>query len=461
VINFLRKYRFVAASVLVAAATMMGAYWWESLGHRGVSLFFIAALLCIGAVLGQNAAIFGALLAFASYKYFLVEPRHSFVTHPPDILAFIVFLLVALLVGGLSGRLSDWARAATERTWELQRLLNVSKDLAATISPEDAAAHTLSHLDGIVPSPRLTLHAAGAHTPSAEHPSDGRLSLRTARGELGVLDFDGDMLAPKRRELVEALMEISAIAIERATLLQEITKARVISEREALRTAMLSSLSHDLRTPVATILASSSTLANPDTRISTGQKHDIALAIQEEAQRLNRYIGNLIEMTRLQSGAINLREELFEPRDILDAVLDRNKSRIGGRTIVRDYQPRTHLILADPVLVEQALTNVLDNALSYTMAPAQITMGVAQAGQNVTLFIEDDGPGIPADEQTLIFERFFRGKNAGGAVNGLGLGLSVVRGIVDAFGGSVAVVSPVRDGRGVRVSLNFPAAKQD
>jgi len=452
--EFLRRHRFVVVAITIAAATMCGHYWWETLGHRGVSLFFIAALLCIGAGLGQNAAIFGALLSFACYKYFLVPPVHTFVMHAPDLLAFTVFLSVALLVGGLSGRLSDRAHAATERSWELARLLNASKDLSATLTPEDAAARTLAHLDRISPGVRLTLHQDGGAAPAGAD----EMPLRTVRGDLGVLEFVSP-LSQQRRELAEALIESGAVAMERAALLQEITQARIVSEREGLRTAMLSSLSHDLRTPVATILASSSTLADPASRLNAEQKQDIAVAIQEEAHRLTRYISNLLEMTRLQSGAINLRKELFNPRDIVDAVLDRNKSRIEGRTITRDYQRNATLIVADPVLLEQALNNVLDNALIYTPTDSTIVIGAVRTLNGVEIFIEDDGPGIPADEQPLIFERFFRGKNSGGAVNSVGLGLSVTRGIVEAFDGAIAATSPVRGGRGARISLTFPAAQ--
>lgn len=456
-IPFLRRHRFIAASAAIALATKGGDLWWESLGHRGVSLFFIAALLCIGALLGQNAALYGAVLAFACYKYFLVPPVHSFAMHAPDILAFTVFLLVGLSVGGLAGRLSDRAHAATERSWELARLLNASKDLSAAITPEDAAARTLAHLDRISPGAHLTLHEP-AQAP--ESIGGDAIALGATRGALGVVQF-GSALSPKRRALAEGLAEIAAIAMERAALLQEITQARVISEREGLRTAMLSSLSHDLRTPIATILASSSTLADAASRLGPAQKQDIALAIQEEAQRLNRYIDNLIEMTRLQSGAINLRKSLFDPRDILDATLDRNKARCAGRALVKDYARGLPLINADPVLLEQALNNVLDNALNYTPASARIIIGAASNAGGVELVIEDDGPGIPADEQPLIFERFFRGKNSGGAVNGVGLGLSVTRGIAEAFDGAITIVSPVRDGRGTRISLTFPAAAQD
>ncbi len=467
------------AFLLIVAATLVGEVWLPFLGPRNLSLPFIAALMLAGGLYGLRPALTAAVAAFLAYNFFIVSPRFSLHIAPADLLALVTFLAAAVFVGGMAGRLSDRARSATERLGRLATLLSASRDLSAATTPSEVASCLADHLKSgggveaalwsadeparlLAATDGARATAAGLRPPDVapQHADAGCkwTELETARGPVGraALWFGGRETGAAERHWIDAILQLGAIALDRAALATEISEARLVAEREGLRTALLSSLSHDLRTPISTILASASSLAENEARFDPALKRELVDAIQAEAERLNLYVSNLLDMTRLESGALDVRPTLVDPSEAMASALERMRRRLAGRRVARSFQSEGKMVLADPVLLEQALVNVLENAAAFSPPDSTITAAVAVEAEDIALAVADEGPGVPPSELARVFDKFFRGRTDRARRAGVGLGLSVARGVVEAFDGRISIDSPVRAGRGTRMTIRLP-----
>ncbi len=228
------------------------------------------------------------------------------------------------------------------------------------------------------------------------------------------------------------------------------------AEADKLRVAMLTSLSHDLRTPLAAILGAATTLLSSKRLYEPEQSEDMLQMIREEAERLDRFVGNLLDMSRLEAGALGVKLEALDVIDLAEAASKRLARRLSGHHIVFDAPNDLPLVYVDPLLLEQAIVNLLDNAAKYAPAGSTIRIQARLGGSKVLLVVEDEGPGIPPDELALIFDKFYRAKAADRRVAGTGLGLAVARGFVEAFGGTLDAANRTdRSGAALTISLPF------
>jgi two-component system sensor histidine kinase KdpD len=477
--------RFTAALALMAATTIVAFGWQAFLGSRNLALLFIIATAVAGAWLGVLPALLAAVAAFFSYNYFLVEPRFALEFAAADILALLSFLGSALAVGWLSGRLSERARLATERLNSLTTLFETSRDLSAATEAREVAARLVKHLtqsrfkgaaiwgweNGRA---RLLLSetvdqewardvggdVAGFLASDLTSQRLGNVTLHRlsgVHGTIGAAALWGEARGEGDEMWTQAMLDLGAAAIERDRLMSQVAQAELVAEREGLRTALLSSLSHDLRTPIATILASASGLLEHSARFDEATRLDLARAVQDEAERLNRYVSHLLDMTRLESGALVIKPSPVDPREIILAALDHMRRRLAATRIHKTFPPHAHFVRVDPLLLEQALLNVLENAASYGGSSGAIKVGCEVAGDQIVMFVEDDGPGIPVEDLSNVFAKFFRGRSDRRKAAGVGLGLSVTKGLVEALGGRVRAVSPIAQGRGSRFEFHFAA----
>ena len=472
---------YVAACLTVVVAALIAEAWQWFLSSHDLSLPFIIVLMLAGDRFGLKPALVASILAFFTYNFFLTTPRYDLSLAPADMLPLATFLATALFVGGMAGRLSDRARSADDRLRWLTTLFSASRDLSAAANVSEVGRSLAQHLkaDGGVEASiwvldngsrsllATTMEHAGVEGDNSDLSSLPHLakcgapqiiSLSTARGEVG-----SATIWPNKKHMneaeqgwLDALFQLGAIALDRAGLAAEISEARLIAEREGLRTALLSSLSHDLRTPIATILASASSLAEQDAKFDQLTRADLLDAIQEQAERLNRYVSNLLDMTRLETGALVVKRVLVDPAEAMAAALERVRRLLTNLRVSRQFSAMGAMISVDPVLFEQALVNVLENAAGFSSAGSRILAAVNISCDEVVMSIADEGPGIAVDELPRIFDKFFRGDADRRRSPGVGLGLSVVRGIIEAFDGQVGVESPVADGRGARFTIKLP-----
>jgi two-component system sensor histidine kinase KdpD len=471
------------AALIVLVAGLAAGLLRPLLPPGSIALVFLVAVLFSAVLFGVWTGIVASGLAFLAYNFFFVEPVLTFrVALAEDFLALGVFILVAGLTGTLAGRLREQATTAQERARLLEHLSQLSSTLGAVASEDEARQALLHGLHLLTGRPALIVDRTLSTDPpmspddlqaadrvlrhgmpqvaAASGWSDGRHSFYPL-----VIDPDAPLVAGVFRtgpssdlgKSVMSAIEQTGAAIHRLRLGRLAGEARMQAERESLRSALLSSLSHDLKTPLATILGSVTTLRELASALPEAARNDLLAAIEEDARRLNSYVGDLLHMTRLQAG-LDLRLDWVDPRDILDAAVARIRRTHPGRALITPIDPALPLFRTDASLLEQALFNCIDNANG--IAPAGTTITVALRRENETLLfsVEDEGPGVRLEDQKRIFEPFQRGET--GAANGTGLGLAITKGIVQALGGNLGVESPLTQKGGARFWLAFPAIEE-
>lgn len=457
-----------------------------------LALIFLLVVLAVGLRFGLWPALTTAAAAAFSYNFFFLEPRYTvYIGSGSDIFTFLVFFAVALAAGWLTGRVRDQAAATSRRAAAVTSLLAASRKLSAA-AERNAAAQALAEQlaaatggkaavllpDGgeIAPAvgspepPAFTTgdmaaarwawekgEAAGAGTgtlPNAAwvfHPLQG---LKTRAGVAAV--EPQRLRADTDERFVLALLDQGAVALERAELAATAADAEALRRSDRLRAALLNSISHDLRTPLSTVLGSASTLLDYGPTLKEPVRRDLLESIQEEAERLNRYVGDLLDMTKLEGGALAPRAEPLDVRDVLRAAMERVARRLGDRRFDRDFPERLSLVKADASLLEQAVVNILENAITYSPEGTPIEVAAYEDQGNVVVSIEDEGPGIPTIELERVFEKFRRMEEASDRhKQGAGLGLAISKGFIEAMGGRIAAASPIHDGRGTRVLISL------
>ncbi|MEI9964593.1 MAG: sensor histidine kinase KdpD [Caulobacteraceae bacterium] len=456
-----------------------------------LAMIFLVSVLASGLAFGLWPAITTAAVAAFVYNFFFLEPRLSIrIGHPTDVLTFVVFFAVALTTGWLTGRIRDQARAMSRRASAITALLAASRRLSASAKQEEAAqalAEQLAAATGgkaVVLLPRGEDVAPVAGSPSLE--PLGAIDMAAARwawqhgepagfdtGTLpnaawtfrplqgvkarsGVAGIEARTLGGEDSErFVSALLDQGAVAIERAEFAADAADAEALRRADRLRSALLNSVSHDLRTPLATVLGSATTLLEYRGSLDDKVQVDLLTSIREEAERLNRYVGNLLDMTRLEGGGLDLRNDWVDVRDVLGAAVDRVSRRLGRRKVTRDFPAALTMIRVDTALLEQALVNILENAVAYSPDDSTIELAAYEDRNNVVISIEDDGRGIPTAELERVFEKFRRMEEASDRGKGAGLGLAISKGFVEAMGGRIAAASPIHEGRGTRILISL------
>ncbi len=478
-------WRYAAALGVVMAATLVAELLYRVLETTRLSMIFLAGVLVAAVWLGSGPAYVAAGAAFLIYNFYLVDPRFTLTFGTPeDVIVLVVFLIVAMLTGSLAGRVRDEARRAQDRARTTQALLEASRAFGASIGEEAVRERLATHLAGaakgeavIWDGARALTHPAGAAPPAeliaqvealaACAPSDSLLTIPGGDWRARPLQAGGERLgvaawralspqAPETEEasLMDVLIDLGAGAIVRARLSEGQAEIQALARTEQLRNALLSSISHDLRTPLAAILASASSLKEFGDLFPPDVRDDLLATITEEAERLNLFVANLLDMTKLDGGALQVDCAPFSVREVIDRLTARLTRRLGARRLVTAMGEGGLIAWGDPVLLEQALGNVLENAIRFSPDGSEIVLTV-HGGAQVEIEVIDAGPGVPEAELDLIFEKFFRSPQALKHSQGTGLGLSIARGLTEAMGGAVNA-RPRAGAPGLVVALRLP-----
>jgi len=289
------------------------------------------------------------------------------------------------------------------------------------------------------------------------------LPMRTGRGAIGVIGIDSDKtgpwLTPDQRRLLDALADQGALAIERVQLVENMDRVQRTAETERLRTALLTSISHDLKTPLASVLGSASTLRELNEKLTDSEQAELLSTIIEESERLNRFIANLLDMTRLESGAVAPKLAPHDVSEIIGSTLQRTTKILRNHSVRLDLATDVPMVSVDPVLFEQVLFNLLDNAAKYAGSGTTVFIRTWRDRDSVVLQILDEGEGIPPDDLEHIFDKFYRVPKADQIRPGTGLGLAISRGFVEAMNGTI-VAANRSDRRGAVFSIRLPVASE-
>ncbi len=454
---------YLQATAAVAAATLASWLMFPYFEAANLIMAYLLAVVGIAARYGHGPSVVAAVLGVAAFDFFFVPPYLTFaVADTQYVLTFAVMLGVGLVISGLTIRIRRQAEAARHRERQTAALYAMSRELAQTERVDDLVAIATRHIGAVFDANVALLLpdrdgrlAAGSDAeppivrsvfeqgvPADVGPSSARglcLPLLGQRGVLGVVTIRprrlGAFAAPEPRRQLETLVNQTALALERARLAAEAQDARVRAETERLRNSLLTSVSHDLRTPLAAITGAATTILDAGGRLDERTKHDLLESVRDEAERLNRLVQNLLEMTKLESGALQLRKDWHPLEEVIGAALSRLGKRLVGRRVTTRVPPNLPLVAIDDVLIEQVLVNLLDNALKYTPAGSPIDIIATGTDRAVTVEIADRGPGLPPGEEDKVFEKFYRGRSAGD--RGAGLGLAICLGVVRAHGGRI------------------------
>jgi two-component system, OmpR family, sensor histidine kinase KdpD len=462
----------------------------------GIGMLFLIPVMISAGSFGLRPALFTAFASLAAYNFFFLPPLYTFtIADPNNWLYFAVLLFVAVISANLAARVRAQADLAARRAGIAGELYKFTGKMAGIARLDDilwAAAFQIASMlntnvvillpnrqtqrleirGGFPPEDELTPDdvaaatwcwekstAAGRNAETLPGAKRLFLPMRTGSGPIGVIGLHRDdtkgLFTPEERRLLDSLNDQTAVSIERAELVEKVDEAQVVAEADQLRVAMLTSHSHDLRTPLASILGAATTLLANLGFYDVTHTRELLLTVREESERLDRFVGNLLDMSRLEAGALGAKPQIVDILDAVDATIARMVRRTSQHRLHQDMPDDLPFAEADPLLLEQALVNLIDNAVKYSPPGSEITIAAHMQDDRIVLTAMDEGPGIPASELPHIFDKFYRVRKADHGIAGTGLGLSVARGFVEAFGGTLTAGN--RDNRsGAVFTLTLP-----
>jgi two-component system, OmpR family, sensor histidine kinase KdpD len=477
--------RAVAA---VALCTLICRPMFEHFDRSNIVMVYLLGVAFVATRYGRGPSALAACLSVGLFDFFFVPPYLTFaVSDSQYVVTFTVMLLVSLLISTLAVRVKDQAEAARQRERRTQTLYAMSRDLAGLGTPDEIARVTSRHVGDLFrgkavillpdESGALVARSANevtldAHELSVAHWAleHGRpagrgtdtlpgaaglyVPLRAGERALGVLGVQPSAellpLSPEQVDVLETFCGQATAALERTRLMHESAQSRVAAERERLRSTLLSSLSHDLRTPLAAITGAATSLRHaPD--LPAPVRQELTESICDEAERLNRLSSNLLDMTRLESASLPLRKEWHSLEEIVGSALSHLDRALDGRAVETSLPADLPLVPVDAILIEQVLLNLLENAIKYTEAGAHIDIAARAGAGEVVVEVSDTGPGLPPGEEEHVFEKFYR---AGPQRSGFGLGLAICRAILTAHGGRIE--AEARSPRGTTFRFHLP-----
>ncbi len=488
---------WVLAPLPVAAVTLAGEVFWRWLEHEALGMLFLAAVVGAATLWGLTIAVYAAILGFLAWNFFFIPPIHQLsIAEPRDVIAAFVFAGVAVVTGWLASRLRRSAEAAQGRIESLRRITAFSSRLGAPAT-EAELLEEVAHLAAEVASPALVLMTEGedlniraawpAHVDTMDEGSwaaarwaasrqdqAGRgtatlpgavwrfFAVRTIRTPFGALGVRPDEpLGQGEVQALLALADQAAAALERVRLAVNAARAEAQAETQKLRTALLRSLSHDLRTPLTTIRGAAGSLRTVWDSLSAEARTDLLASIEQDTVRMTRFLANIMDMTRLETGEVAPRLEAVPLGELIDLSIERVA---GLGHVAARVAEGTPPALADPALLEQVLVNVLENAAKYgpPHGLVRVTAG-PEGGRAVRLTVADEGPGIPASDLPQVFDSFYRARREDRTIPGTGLGLAIARGLIESMGGTIAARSPRPDAArdatpGTLIEITLPAA---
>ena len=463
-------------------------------GIENVDLVFLTAVVSVAVRYGLWPSLLASVVSSLSYNFFFLPPIYTFtITDPTNVAAFFFFMLIAILVSNVAARVRTQAMTAIGRVRTTESLYAFSRKLAGTATLDDvlwATAYQIALMlkvrvvlllpeDGMLtvktgypPEDQLDkADLAAANWAWGNDRTAGRgsdtlpgakrlfLPMRTGRGPIGVIGIDNDksgpLLTPDQRRLLDALVDQGALAIERVLLVEDMDRVKRTVESDRLRQALLTSISHDLKTPLASVLGAAGTMRDLGNGLTDAEKHDLLATVIDESERLNRFIANLLDMTKLESGAIVPNTTRQDIGEIVGSVLRRAGKILMQHKVSLELASDMPMLELDAVLFEQVLFNLLDNAAKYAAPGTTISIRSQRDKTSMSLQVIDEGDGIPPTELESVFDKFYRVQKGDHVRPGTGLGLAISRGFVEAMHGTISA-SNRTDRIGAVLTIRLP-----
>jgi two-component system sensor histidine kinase KdpD len=483
------------AVAIVAVATIASVLLRDALAPTNLAMIYLGGVVAVAMRCSRWISVTTSFLSVAAFDFFCVPPYLTFaVSDYQYVFTFAGMLVVALVISTQTARLKELAVQAAVREARTEALYRLSSKLAgetrvfeaarsaATLAEEVFGARVVIFLpeDGRLSFHRRTSdllpvppseefiaqwvfdhgHKAGLRTDAHSAATALYIPLRGAKETFGVLavlpdvasNVENRIFTPEQQQLLEVFAGQTALTIERILSQRSAEQTRVNMQTEQMRSTLLSAMSHDLRTPLASITGAASTLRSQGDRLPPETRQELLESISDEADRLGRLVGNLLDMTRFESGGVELRRDFYPLEEIVGTVLQRMEPHLEGRAVTTDLAENLPMVFVDDVLLGQVLWNLLENATKYTPPASPLELAAFEDNNAVTIEVRDRGPGIPPGEEERIFEKFYRGKSE--KVRGVGLGLPICRAIVQAHRGTIQALA--REGGGAIFRISLP-----
>ncbi|MFL5245187.1 MAG: DUF4118 domain-containing protein [Gemmataceae bacterium] len=468
---------FWAVLVVVLCTGLSYLMFLRDFGAVNIVMVYLIGVVATALRFGREPSILASFLSVAAFDFFFVEPLHSFaVADTKYLFTFAVMLATGLVISTLTARIKAQAQIARQRERRIAALYSLSRDLAATQEVNEIVDAVARHSGGafdaqvavLLPDAARRIEIRGGLAANSFRPDEKDrgvaqwvfdhgekagfgtstlpgadavyLPLNVKSGTVGVMGVRPSalsrLLEPDQVHLMEAFAGQAAVALERANLAAEAERVRVLVESERLRNSLLSAVSHDLRTPLTAIAGASSTLLEGGEGLAADARRELLESIGDEAESLNNLVGNLLDMTRLEAGALTVQKEWQSVEELVGAVLNRLGRKLAERAIVTRVPADLPLLFVDGVLIQQVLANLLENAEKYSPPNGAIEISASPFGRAVVIKVADHGPGLPPGDEKRVFEKFYRSP-AVRSRSGAGLGLTICRGIVELHGGKI------------------------
>lgn len=475
--------QYLVAVVSVALITVLAQALNALLPHTSLLLLFMTGVVIVSATTSLGPSILSGLLSFVSFNFFFTEPYHTLdVYHRTDLATLILFLLVTIITGNLASRMRNALSASAIALDKLDNLYAFSQKMSSAASEESVLNILESTLSDFIRQPVLLIsrqddkyhiHAAQfadkqptttvleqawqssmAHSLSVDR--QWRFFPVTVDKQTQVLVATWRIDDKERIETCQALCQLAALALQRTRLVADLQHSKVVSETEQLRSALLSSVSHDLRTPLASVIGAASSLVELGDQLALDKQRALLNSILNESERLDRHIQNLLDMTRFGQGKVALKRDWVDIRDIISGALARLDDSLHDIDISVSIEPAEPIISLHGLLIEQALVNVVDNALRFSPEHGRIQIRVKQGLETIVIEVADQGPGIADKDKIRIFDMFYslhQGDQHHRA--GAGLGLAIAQGMIGAHGGSIEALDDIKLG-GALIRMTLP-----
>jgi two-component system, OmpR family, sensor histidine kinase KdpD len=484
--------RYLLSFLLVGAATAVGYLVRDFISPTNLVMIYLLAVIFAAVNLGRGPSILASLLSVLAFDFFFVPPYLTMAVSDTEyLITFAGLFAVGFVISQLATTLRDQAESAERRRIETASLYGLSRDLSATSSLEGILQAIMDNIaltfdrDLVIFLPEKTgklqpmaatadfsigeneravaewafehNQCAGRGTDTLSAAPARYLPLNTASSRIGILAVrphdPSHHLPPEGYRLLEAFASQASLAIERVQLSEQAQQARLLEATEKLQSALLNSLTHDLRTPLVSITGALTSLDDQAEALSGEDRRNLILTAREEAERLNRLVGNLFSMARIESGALYLHRQAEDIPDVISKALELLGKQIAGNPVQVNIPPDFPPVPVDFALMVQVFINILDNAVKYSPPGSPITINAGEDGSTAHLEISDRGIGIPAEELGRVFDKFYRVQRPE-SVGGSGLGLSICKGIVEAHGGKISAMA--RPGGGTVIVLELP-----
>lgn len=487
--------QYIIAIGVIVSVLLIGLLIVPLFGYQSVALLLLTAVLLIGLFVGRGPVLIAATLSALLWDFLFIPPIFTFsISKVEDGLIFILYFFTAIITGTLTARARDQEKLVRLREERTMALYEFTRGIANALTldeivsqavhaiqrsfgaelvivlqgadgtlrshPHSASTFTLDEKEwGVADWSFHNAKPAGLFTDTLPSASAQYLPLIIPGGVVGVVGIrprQSERLSLDQDALLETLVSQTALAIQRAILDKSAERTAVLEESERLYTTLLNSISHELRTPIATIMGATSVLLDQKSVPSDQSRQELGSDIQDATQRLNRLVDNLLDMTRLDSGRLALSLEWSDVNDLIHASVKRVEASLSKHDLIVEVPPNLPLIRIDFVLLEQALVNLLHNAAMYTPPGTRVRVNAQVDGDELLIIVADRGPGLPVEDTQRVFEKFYRAPGA--ATGGTGLGLSIVRGLVEAHGGTITAENrPTRGG--ARFIIRLPLEK--